>query len=71
MWIHFKSQRPYAIKVFAGDINAISGEPKNETSTSNIRRKKQLAADKSIQDYVVSPSHEWLDDITCLDGKSK
>lgn len=51
MWIYFRvsGDYPFAVKVAAGKINAVDGEPwKNELSTSS-------------QDYLALPAQPWLD----------
>lgn len=55
MWINFQSATPFAIKIYLGGVNAISGEPVNETSETLMRRFKLMADDESVQDYVVTP----------------
>lgn len=47
LWIRFNSDYPFAIKVAAGKINAVTGEPWNNGL--------------SFQDYVTIPSQPWLD----------
>lgn len=69
MWINFESKRPFAIKIYAGGINAVSGEPKTEDLATMLRRKMSLSEGKSIQDYVVAGSQLWLDGIATMDGK--
>jgi hypothetical protein len=69
MRINFKSKRPFAIKIYAGGINAISGEPAVEDLATLLRRKMLLSEGKSIQDYVVSGLQLWLDGIATTDGK--
>jgi hypothetical protein len=49
LWIRFDGYYPCAIKIAAGKINAVTGEP----------WKDELSA--SPQDYVVSPEQPWLD----------
>ncbi len=49
MWIHFNGSYPMAVKVAAGKIDALTGEPwKNELS-------------EHPQDYLVVPDQPWLD----------
>jgi len=54
MRINFKSQRPFAIKIHAGGINAISGEQQAAADdiTTMMRRKLLLKEGKCVQDYV-------------------
>lgn len=55
MWINFSSMDRFAIKVHLGGVNAISGEPMIENTTTKLRRLNLLEKKKSIQDYVVTP----------------
>ena len=68
MWIQFKSSRTYAIKIYVGGINAVSGEPEVETAATRLRRRNLLSRGKSIQDYVVTPDQMWLDGIATEPG---
>lgn len=68
MWIRFDSRRPFAIKVYIGGVNAISGEPARETAATMMRRFKLLQQKKTIQDYVITPNQLWLDGIANSDG---
>ncbi|MBK1734859.1 hypothetical protein CKO15_06055 [Halorhodospira abdelmalekii] len=49
MWISFKGDYPFAVKVATGKINAVSGETWTETLTGEP------------QDYLVVPEQPWLD----------
>ncbi|TVY46389.1 hypothetical protein LCER1_G008697 [Lachnellula cervina] len=73
LWINFESTRPFAIKIYLGGINAISGEPIMETFATALRRAKLVKEKKAIQDYVVvDPANQgqlWLDGIAKLNGK--
>jgi len=71
MWIKFKSKRPFAIKIYAGGVNAVSGEPLHENLATMVRRKLMLSEGKSVQDYIVSRSQLWLDGIATTDGNVK
>ncbi|KAK6331202.1 hypothetical protein TWF696_009924 [Orbilia brochopaga] len=73
MWINFHIREPvqspkYAIKIFAGGINVISGEPETETAATKLRRRTLLAENKSVQDYIVVPGQLWLDGIATSAG---
>ena len=57
MWISFNSDYPFAIKVAAGKINAVTGD-----SWSN-----QLHANP--QDYLIIPKQPWLDGFCIFKGK--
>lgn len=69
MWIRFESNDEFAIKVFVGAINAISGEPAIETAATRLRRLDLLANHKSVQDYVTTPDQLWLDGIASTQGR--
>lgn len=69
MWINFQAEAPFAIKIFVGGINAVSGEPLTETPATLLRRLTLLSKEKSVQDYVVPPKQLWLDGIASGDGK--
>lgn len=68
MWIHFQSRHPFAIKVFIGGVNAISGEHEKEDKATDLRRFRNYKEGKCIQDYVVSPDQPWLDGVADQDG---
>lgn len=56
LWIWFDSYYPCAVKIAAGKINAVTGEPwKNELS-------------ESPQDYVVIPEQPWVDGFSVQKG---
>ncbi|TVY84931.1 Ubiquitin-60S ribosomal protein L40 [Lachnellula suecica] len=69
MWINFTATKPFAVKVYVGGVNAVSGESKAITEVTKERRKKLLSKNKSIQDYVVPPAQNWLDGIATANGK--
>ena len=68
MWIHFDSPGTFAIRVSAGEVNAVSGEPMFETAATQEHRLKLIAKKESVQDYVVTPHQVWLDGIATIDG---
>lgn len=56
MWINFRASYPMAVKVAAGKINAVTGEPwTNDMSPSP-------------QDYLVVPDQPWLDGFAVRKG---
>lgn len=69
MWINFNSHKPYAIKIFVGGVNIVSGEPGIETAAAYMRRRTLLSQNKSIQDYLVMPNQPWIDRIAASAGK--
>ena len=68
MWISLKAEAPFAIQVFVGGVNAVSGEPIGEDETTLMRRLTLMEKKKSIQDYVVTPKQLWLDGIATGNG---
>jgi hypothetical protein len=57
VWLNFHSEFPFAIKVAAGKINAVTGEQWSNTLSSNP------------QDYLVTPEQAWLDGFCVAEGK--
>lgn len=68
MWIRFSSEESFAIKLYVGGVNAISGEPAVETAATNLRRQNLIAQSKSVQNYLVTPLQDWLDGFATADG---
>ncbi|KAF4484745.1 hypothetical protein CGGC5_v007428 [Colletotrichum fructicola Nara gc5] len=69
MWISFTADAPFAIKMYVGGVNAVSGFPMTENEKTKEKRQKMLSSGKSIQDYMVVPEQHWLDGIASKDGK--
>ncbi|KAK9780416.1 putative Ubiquitin-like domain-containing protein [Seiridium cardinale] len=68
MWITFDASAPFAIKIYAGGVNGISGEDMNEDFDTKLRRLKKYIEGKSIQDYLVVPEQLWIDGIATSPG---
>jgi hypothetical protein len=68
MWMNTSSTQPFIINIYVGGVNAVSGEPARETTTTAMRRLKLMEAKKNIQDYLVTPKQLWLDGIASSDG---
>lgn len=68
MWINFIASAPFAVKVYVGGVNAVSGEPSIETSATKLRRQNLKVQGKSLQDYLVVPPQPWLDGIAASNG---
>ena len=49
LWVHFSARYPFAIKVAAGKINAVTGEDWRE------------GLNRDPQDYLITPGQPWLD----------
>ncbi|KAF2502698.1 integral membrane protein [Lophium mytilinum] len=74
MWVNFNAKTPFAIKIYVGGINAISGEPALETMATKLRRATILSNTKTrhlLQDYIVVPDQKWLDGIATSAGNIK
>ncbi|KAF2964262.1 hypothetical protein GQX73_g9313 [Xylaria multiplex] len=63
MWINFEARLPFAIRIFVGGINAVSGLP---MEAGEVGVRKKIA---KVQDYMVVPGQPWLDGIVCADGE--
>ena len=63
MWISVSSKVPFAIQIFVGGVNAVSGEPTGDNEAIMMRRLSLVEKKRSIQDYVVTPNQLWLDGI--------
>lgn len=66
MWIKFVSEKPYAIQLFVGSVNAVSGEPIVETNPTKLRQPR--IDSKAVQDYMVLPEQKWIDGIAIAPG---
>ncbi|KAI0486894.1 hypothetical protein F4859DRAFT_527057 [Xylaria cf. heliscus] len=69
MWINFRAILPFAIRVFVGGINAVSGFPKEERAEQARKDAAMHENGGPVQDYMVVPGQPWLDGIVCEDGK--
>ena len=68
MWISFSATTPFMIKIYAGGVNAVSGEHKAEDLNTKFRRLKLHLEGRSVQDYVVVPDQLWLDGVATSPG---
>ncbi|KAI0513293.1 hypothetical protein F5B22DRAFT_247913 [Xylaria bambusicola] len=68
MWVNFTANHPFSIKIYAGGVNAVSGEHNLESMETKIRRLDLIAEGKSIQDYVVVPEQMWIDGFAVAPG---
>lgn len=69
MWISLKAKAPFAVQIFVGGVNAVSGEPIGDNETTMMRRLNLMENNKSIQDYIVTPKQLWLDGIATGTGR--
>ena len=65
MWLAFNSsERPFACKVAAGKINAVSGKP----WTKELAPSDTTDSGDPRQDYLVAPPQKWLDGFNSGNG---
>ena len=69
MWISLKSKVPFAVQIFVGGVNAVSGDPTGDNEAIMMRRLSLVEKKKSVQDYVVTPEQLWLDGIATGNGR--
>lgn len=61
MWINFRhSHRKYAVRVFVGRVNAITGQ--------EMQSEKDAKYEDKLQDHLVIPGQRWLDGICVAPG---
>ncbi|KAI1504093.1 hypothetical protein F5X99DRAFT_406474 [Biscogniauxia marginata] len=68
LWIRLRATVPFMIKIYAGGVNAVSGEHRAEGDAARKRRADRLAAGESIQDYVVACGQLWVDGFAVAPG---
>ncbi|KAI1611209.1 integral membrane protein [Exophiala viscosa] len=68
MWINFEATAPFAVKVYAGSINAVSGQPVAKSDASKVHPQSLVSQKASVQDYVVVPGQKWLDGFATDNG---
>jgi len=70
MWIRFNSTQlsaqPYAIRVFIGGVNGITGEPMVPDMSTLLKARNGVPPK---QDYVVVPPQPWLDGVAVAPGE--
>ncbi|PGH00853.1 hypothetical protein AJ80_09105 [Polytolypa hystricis UAMH7299] len=69
MWINFSTHHRFAIKLYVGGVNAVSGEPVVENMATKLRRQKRKTDGDSVQDYIVTPKQLWIDGIATGPGE--
>ena len=65
MWLHFKSQKRFAIRIYVGGVNGITGKPMIPDMATLLKRNNGV---EKKQDYVVLPQQPWLDGIATAPG---
>ncbi|KAF2004808.1 hypothetical protein P154DRAFT_425628, partial [Amniculicola lignicola CBS 123094] len=66
--IQFRATARFAITLYVGGVNTISGESAEETAETLSRRQQQLKSGKSVQDYLVMPEQKRLDGVVVKPG---
>ncbi|KAK3672821.1 hypothetical protein LTR78_007407 [Recurvomyces mirabilis] len=69
LWISFSCNAPFAVKIYMGGTNAVSGGSRRETEPTLERRAVRMQRDEIVQDYMVTPNQLWLDGFAGADGK--
>lgn len=65
--IHFEATHAFAIKIYIGGINAISGAQQAESLEEMYARQST----NPLQDYIVLPQQQWLDGIALPGGVTR
>ncbi|KAG2343895.1 hypothetical protein BDR05DRAFT_1022479 [Suillus weaverae] len=68
MWLQFNSNKTFAIRIYVGGINVITGEPMVPNMATLLERQNGI---KRKQDYIIVPSQPWLDGIATGRGMVK
>ncbi|KAG2126067.1 hypothetical protein DEU56DRAFT_892141 [Suillus clintonianus] len=68
MWLQFKSNKKFAIRIYIGGVNSISGEPMIPNMATLLKRQNGVA---KKQDYITVPEQPWLDGIATGPGVVK
>jgi hypothetical protein len=67
----FRSSYAYAVKIYAGGVNVVSGGSLNDLTATIRGRHGPLSDGKSTQDYVVLPHQPWIDGIATESGNTR
>ncbi|OAL44950.1 hypothetical protein IQ07DRAFT_591790 [Pyrenochaeta sp. DS3sAY3a] len=74
VWIKFVSKKPYAVRLYVGGVNAVSGKPIESSGKSKAESwdgSQKWAEDETQhwkQDYMVVPRQKWIDGIATQPG---
>lgn len=69
MWLRFNSRYPFAVKIAAGKINAVTGKPWSTELEGRANGKTTRSAGETEQDYLSIPRQPWLDGFCVEKGK--
>lgn len=68
MWLRFKSTKKFAIRIYVGGVNGITGEPMIPNMATLLKRQNGV---EKTQDYIVVPEQPWVDGIATGPGVVK
>ncbi|KAG2074939.1 hypothetical protein BDR04DRAFT_1070838 [Suillus decipiens] len=68
MWLQFKSNKKFAIRIYVGGINGITGEPMIPNMATLLKRQNGV---EKKQDYIIVPEQPWVDGIATGPGMVK
>lgn len=65
MWLQFKSNKKFAIRIYVGGVNGITGEPMIPNMATLLKRQNGV---EKKQDYIIVPEQLWVDGIATGPG---
>ncbi|KAG0696834.1 hypothetical protein DFH29DRAFT_812543 [Suillus ampliporus] len=68
MWLQFTSKKQFAIRIYVGGVNGITGEPMIPNMATLLKRQNGV---EKKQDYIIVPKQPWLDGIATGPGMVK
>ncbi|KAM3086385.1 hypothetical protein ACMFMG_012163 [Clarireedia jacksonii] len=68
MFIQFASTAQFAIKIYSGGVNVVSGKSKNPCAQESDME-TDFTTKHFTQDHIITPSQAWIDGIASKDGK--
>ncbi|KAG2034422.1 hypothetical protein BDR03DRAFT_965249 [Suillus americanus] len=65
MWLQFNSTKKFAIRIYVGGVNGITGEPMIPNMATLLKRQNGV---EKKQDYIIVPEQPWVDGIATGPG---
>lgn len=65
MWLRFTSTKKFAIRIYVGGVNGITGEPMIPNMATLLKRQNGV---EKKQDYIIVPEQLWVDGIATGPG---
>ncbi|KAG1845170.1 hypothetical protein F4604DRAFT_1819630 [Suillus subluteus] len=65
MWLQFNSKKKFAIRIYVGGVNGITGEPMIPNMATLLKRQNGV---EKKQDYIIVPEQPWVDGIATGPG---